>query len=260
MTAEEYLASILNKYAARNLTPHIQAIAQLHRSLIRWADNCYVQILTSGSQAKGTAIALASDVDYAISLTSNCNENKGGLAAIYDSLHAHLAASYVNVRRQNVSVRVTVAGLEIDVTPARKQPNSQTDHWIYLSKTGTRQQTNIQKHISDVSQSGRLNEIKLIKIWREINGLEFPSIYLEYLLIDNILAGRRKDFEYLNSNCAYIFHQLSLTVGNPLSARLVDPANSNNVLSDLLTDREKKKISVQASKANAATFWRDVVW
>lgn len=257
MTAEMYLSQILQKYAPRSLTNHLSSILGLKTNLQRWAGTCYVDILDSGSRAKGTAISLTSDVDCLVSLISTCNENSGGLKSIYDSLFSTLSGSYNNVRKQNVSVRINLNGLQVDVTPARKQNGSTNDHWVYLSKSGSRQQTNIQKHNFDISRSGRTNEIKILKIWRELNKLDFPSIYLEYLLTDNILSGVSIDYA---SNAWYVLKELAKDTGNPLFARIVDPANSNNILSDLLTVSEKNKIIAQAKIAANQQYWEKIVW
>lgn len=260
MTASMYLSQILQKYKARDLTSHSYVLQQLGTVLRTWASTCYVDILNSGSRAKGTAIAIASDVDYLISLTSNCNENQGGLKSIYDSLYTKLASSYQNVRKQNVSVRINLEGLEVDLTPARKQPGATNLHWLYVSKLDSRKQTNIQRHINDISQSGRTNEIKVLKIWRELNGLDFPSIYLEYLMVNNILLNKSKDPNNLASNAWHALNELAKNTGNPLYSRVVDPANSNNVLSDLLTNAEKNKIIAQAQIASRQSHWTTIVW
>jgi len=77
-----------------------------------------------------------------------------------------------------------------------------------LSKKDTRRQTNIQKHINDISNSGRTNEIKLLKIWRELNKLEFPSIYMEYLVIE-ILSGKSRGSGSLADNFMYVLSELA---------------------------------------------------
>ena len=167
---------------------------------------------------------------------------------------------YTNVRKQNVSIRVSFPKLEIDVTPARKQDDYTGDHWIYLSKSDARQQTNIEKHIDDISQSGFTNEIKILKIWRELNHIEFPSIYLEYLIIDNILSQRLAGYGSFASNAWYIFNELARDTNNPIFARVVDPANSNNILSDLITTNEKNTIISKAKVAASQSYWEDIVW
>jgi hypothetical protein len=74
-----YLIQILQKYQARDLTNHSVAITQLKTTLQAWASSCFVEIKNSGSRAKGTAISLASDIDFLVSLSNGCNQNNGGL-------------------------------------------------------------------------------------------------------------------------------------------------------------------------------------
>lgn len=257
--ASVYLYQILEKHKARDLSGYSFALSQLQATLITWASSCYVGIFVSGSQAKGTAISIASDVDWLVSLSSNCNQNTGGLKSIYDSLFAKLNGIY-SAKKQNVSIRINLNGLEVDVTPARKQTGSSNDHWLYVSKLNTHKQTNIQRHINDVSRSGRTNEIKILKIWRELNQLDFPSVYLEYLLINNILFNNPKDPNSLSDNVRHILNELAKNTGNPMGARIVDPANSANILSELLTVAEKKMIISKAQSSIRQSEWNQIVW
>lgn len=255
-----YLLEILQKYQARSIVNYSYSINQLKSVLRAWASSCYVDILESGSRAKGTAISLASDIDYLISLSNGCNQVRGGLEYTFNELYQHLInQGYQNVRKQNVSSRITLNNLEIDLTPATKQPGNTNDHSIWLSKKNTWQKTNIQKHINDVSRSGRTNEIRLIKIWRELNRLDFPSIYLEYLILD-ILSSKSTNIVNLGSNAFYIITELAKTYGNPILDTIIDPANSNNILSDLLDRSEKNTIIATARVAASKTNWNQIIW
>lgn len=260
MTGNEYLNQILYKYRARDLTSHIAQIVALKLVLKEWAGSCFIETLDSGSRAKGTAIHLASDVDYLVSLTSSCNETTGGLRSIYDSLYKKLKDVYPIVRKQNVSFRILLGGLEVDITPARKQIGNTNNHRLYVSKKDTWQQTNIQTHIRDVSQSGRTNEIKLLKIRRERNQIDFPSIYMEYLVISNILYNKSSNIDNLASNFFYALGELAKDTGNPLFSRIVDPANSSNILSDLLSTEEKNIIKRKAKESIEKKSWAEIVW
>jgi hypothetical protein len=259
MDSNMYLRTVLNKYAPGNVSSYQFEINKLLAILKAWASSCYIEILTSGSRAKGTAISIASDIDYMVSLSSSCNENNGGLKSIYDSLYSRLRAEYGNVRKQNVSFRINIGNLEIDITPARKHKGNTNNHWLYVSKQQTWKQTNIQKHIVDVSNCNRLDEIKLLKIWRELHQLDFPSIYLEYLTI-NILSGKSTLSDRLSDNFWHLILELSKDTGNPLYQRIVDPANSTNILSDLLTQTEKSAIINQAKISKQKEFWNQIVW
>lgn len=264
MTANEYLNQVLLQYKPADLSTHISTILHLKTNLVAWANTCHLGVLDSGSRAKGTAISLASDVDYLVSLTSACNDGAegGSLKATYESLYETLKTHYPNaeIRKQNVSVRIKINSLEIDITPAKKMAGNTNYHNLYSSKTGTRKQTNIQKHINEVGQSGRTNEVKLLKIWRELHHLDMPSIYLEFLLINEILLNKSLASESLSDNFLFALQELGKDENNPLFKRVVDPANSNNILSDLLSNSEKILIISKAKLATNQKNWGSIIW
>lgn len=254
MTNDSYLYSIINKYAANNISAYSYDINRLHSILRDWANGCYVDLKTSGSIAKGTATSLSSDVDYLVSLTSGCNST---LKEIFNSLHDCLYRHY-SIRRQNFSIGIDLNGLKVDVAAAKKRTGNTNYHSIYVSKKDSWAQTNIQLHINEISNSGRLNEIKLLKIWRELNRLEFPSIYIEYLLINLILKYSPKN--NLSNNFHHVLSELAKSQNNPLFSRLIDPANSNNILSDLITINEKNSIIASARHSINKQYWSYIVY
>lgn len=285
MAENHYLNSLLIKYQAKNLSLYNTQLSELKTTIETWANTCYIETINSGSRAKGTAINLASDVDYMISLASTCYITKDDgskdntIKALYDSLHAKLKEKYPNkTRAQNVSIRVTIdspytsiPSLEVDITPARKHSGNTNDHWLHVSKLNTWKQTNIQQHINDISQSGRTNEIQLLKIWRHRHNLDFPSIYLEYLIVDKILYYKPKGSDKREENFLLILQELAKEKDeNSLYKSLDDPANANNKLSNLLTDTEKDKIRKQAENSltkhstdwygKKTWNWNEIIW
>ena len=119
-------------------------------------------------------------------------------------------------------------------------------HTLYRRKKDSWMQTNVAEHIGLVSGSGRTREIRALKIWRERNRLDFPSLYLELTVIA-ALSGTRT--EALAGNLRRVLEYLSQGF---LVARVVDPANSNNVVSDDLSVEEKRMIAVAAGKTLAS--------
>lgn len=89
--------------------------------------------------------------------------------------------------------------------------------------------------------------------------IDFPSIYLEYLIINHILYGRPKGIEHLNDNLSYIFRQLAREQSNPLFITVIDPANTNNVLSDLLAKQEKDRIIYNAKTVVPPRTWKEIM-
>jgi hypothetical protein len=99
--------------------------------------------------------------------------------------------------------------------------------------------------------SGRLDEIRVIKLWRNQKKFDFPSFYLEMAVIEALKYARgtlsqnvARTLEYLRDDFA--------------TARFVDPANSNNVISEDLKADERMTIARWASFALSKT-WGDVV-
>lgn len=269
MDTTSYLFSVLDKYkcqydiAFHSTIGHIKTIISKE-----WEFGSYVTFYPSGSIEKGTAISISADYDLLLSISWGQTllsqpYPEPTLEKLYTSLYDFLSKKNPSFypRRQNVSIRIYTNGFKIDLTPARKISGNTNDHSIYISKSRSWKQTNIQKHIADVSSSNLKNEIKLLKIWREQKKLDFPSIYLEYLIIKEILHGHRRGDILLSDNFHYILKELSKSLdnGNPLSKVVIDPANTNNRLSDLISIEEKRAIQNQANWTLINPFGTNIV-
>lgn len=254
MTSNEYVMNVVRNYAlpAQLDTNTVYYVVNpLKRVIAEWAGSCLCETKLSGSRAKGTAIDLSTDLDLFISLTSNTTNS---LKEIYDSLYNWVTRKGITARKQNVSIGITYGGQKIDLVPAKRQGQYGNDHSLYRSKADTWTKTNIDTHISRVNNSGRRNEIIALKVWRENHRLEFPSIYLETLAID-ALSGRSSSDTA--SNFSYLLRYIGDNIG---SLRVVDPANSNNILSDDLTAGEKRILSTQAQKSMTEQYWEQIIW
>ena len=225
-------------------------VSPLKSIISNWANQYLVEIKLSGSRAKGDAIDLSSDLDLFISLSST---TPCSLKEIYYSLCNYVSARGIEIRKQNVSIGVTYQGRKVDLVPARRIDSHSNYHNLYKRKQDSRMQTNIDLHINNVRTSSRVTEITALKIWKELHNLEFPSIYLETYAL-NALSGKTR-FDYAN-NFAYL---LSDIVTNFQTTRVVDPANTNNILSDDLTSNEKQMI-VQQARADLNKNWNQVIW
>lgn len=218
-----------------------------------WAGNVYRGMKPSGSWAKGTANRSGTDIDLFISLDSTTSNT---LKEIYDSLFERMKNEGYQPKRQNVSINVQVQTskgvFDVDLTPGRQQPGSATDHSIYVRKRGTWTKTNVEKHIETVRLGGRIRESRYLKLWRNRLGLDFPSFYLELTVI-NALYGK---YGTTARNVMTVFEYLRDSLPN---ARVVDPANTANILSDDLTAIEKTAVKNAAATAYKATDWNHIV-
>lgn len=196
-------------------------------TLRHWRYYKYVEsVKLAGSHAKGTDL-LDSDVDIFIELG---RETPASLKEIQRSLAEHFVPFGSRVR--NVSVRVTFEGMTIDLAPAR-------GNMLWQARFDTWLKTDVAQQIRYVRDSGLINEILALKIWRRRHALRFPSFLMELAVI-HALKPNRPIEEQFTSLLRFLATDFPTT-------RLLDPANSNNVVSDLLTDVEKLRIARTAA-------------
>ena len=248
MNADQYLFTILRRETVD--TSVAQAVLNTLRPIIMsWANQYLAGIAPSGSFAKGTAIKSGTDIDLFISLKPETGET---LREIYHSLRRRMQDVGLSPNVQNVSINVRVGSHSVDLVPGKRQNNLSTDHSLYRRRQDTWAQTNVLKHIQYVRNANRLQETRIIKLWRNQKGLDFPSFYLEMAVIA-ALSGTRSG--NLSGNVLRVLEYLRDTFVN---ARFVDPANTNNFISDDLNMAERVAIQRAATAALGRT-WGDLV-
>lgn len=251
MTSDEYLQLVIANKKAETMTLYDWRLTNVITIVNNWAGQQLSSLKQSGSSAKGTALKGIADFDLFISLKSNTIET---LKQIYDSLEITLKNSGRATRRQNVSIRISENGLEIDLVPGKIQNGYQNYHSIYRSKKDTWIQTNIDLHINKVKDSYRINEILLAKIWRHIHGLDFPSIYLELTVLDALYNRSVND---LANN---FWTVLTYLKDSFVDSTVIDPANTNNKISDMLLKNEKELIALKAKESLSKRTWQEIIW
>lgn len=252
MSGEQYLRNILaREYVDTSPSSPIRGVHRTLTPLINdWAGTSLISMSPSGSFAKGTANSSGTDIDLFIYLSSSVTMS---LKDIYNSLANTLNKNGYIVRKQNVSLGITVNGYDVDLVPAKRQGSYGNDHSLYRRRVDTWTKTNVSNHIALISGSGRTEEIRIIKLWRKQQGIDFLSFYLELTVIEALRGKRIGDLEN-NVQAALLYIRDRVAI-----ARVVDPANSSNVLSDDMTTAEKTAIASAARDAAAATTWGPVV-
>mgnify|MGYP000599963859 CR=1 FL=1 len=250
MSGDTYLRSILNQYAV-NVSGAEAAGTEIYPVIQKWGNSYLVKTEFSGSLAKGTGISIGTDADIFISVSST---TPGNLANLYETLFNAVTQSGYTARKQNVSIGTTVNGYKIDLVPGRRQSQHGNVHSLYKSKSGSWIQTNINTHINHVKGSNRIDEIRLAKIWRQLNNLDFPSFYLEMAVIDSL------KYSSIGNLSDDFLKVLDFFRDSLASTRYVDPANTNNIISDDLDATEKSAISAQARLSRNQQTWGGIVW
>lgn len=252
MSGDDYLKKILiREMVDASANSPVRKVQQTIDPVIKeWAGSYLIDIGPSGSFAKGTANKSGTDIDLFISLSSSTPNT---MREIYNSLHDWMSQKGHSPRKQNVSIGIKVNGYGVDLVPGRRQDQWGATHWLYVRKKDTWKQTNINTHIITVGGSNRLDEIRIVKLWRNQKGLDWPSAYIELMVID-ALAGKWSG--QIAKNVMSAFEHIRDKVE---TRRIVDPANTNNVISDDLTAAEKKTIAEVARKACNAKYWSEIV-
>lgn len=253
MTPDQYVEVVLAKYAVPRgpTSPAEQLGMTVAGPLQAWAGEQLNELRYSGSYAKETGVHGASDVDVFVSLKSGTSDT---LKEIYEKLFALAQSNGWSPRVQNVSVGVTVNGTRGDLVPGKLQAGQQNYHSLFLRKRNSWTQTNVALHVDTVVNSGRRREIRAIKIWRMLHSLDFPSLYLELFTIQ-ALSGRS-----LSTPAENVLHALR-TMGTSLaSTRVMDPANTRNIISDDLTQTEKQRIASLAVESAGQQNWEEIIW
>jgi hypothetical protein len=251
MTADQYLRSVLAKCQVNAAGAKAVALQHIVPLVQQWAGQYLSSMDLSGSVAKGTANAGANDMDLFIAMSST---TPGTLGDIYESLYNLAAQRPWSARRQNVSIGIQVAGHHFDLVPGRMQPGYQNWFSLWRNKAQTWTQTNIMLQIETVAQSGRTEEIRILKRWRTLAGLDFPSFILELAVLQALHGRRMGD---LANNVSAVLEWLR---DNMRTARLVDPANTNNVVTDDLTATQRAAIATAAGVARTQPNYNDFVW
>lgn len=251
MTSDEYLWSLLAREAVdvSSTSPVRQVQGTLYPLLAEWAGNKLRGIYPSGSFAKGTANHSGTDIDLLVSLSNDVTET---LKEVYTKLHGRLKEKGYDPKQQNVSINIRVDGYDVDLVPAKHQGGQGEDHSLYKRRADTWIKTNFATHIAKVQGGNRIGETRIVKLWRNQKGLDFPSFNLELAVIAALFGKGRE----LSGNVWNVFGHLRDTFP---TARFVDPANSNNIVSDDLSADARAKIKAAAERALAAKNWNEIV-
>lgn len=227
--------------------PH-RAADELIPPLKQWGKQHLLGITLSGAYAKNTAITLGSRADMLIAL----NPIPGmEIKQVFWNLFEFLTDHDLRPRTRNVSIQLESKGLAVDVIPACREG---AGHVLFNKRTGAAVVTDVGQHVHLVGNSGRQQEICALKIWRERNELDFPSLYLELTVLRALESER---FGQLADNVLVVLRYLA----NRFEQAVVrDPANRDNIVSDDLTASDKKAIAKAARDALYDENWKKIVW
>jgi hypothetical protein len=262
-----HLNDVLQSHRMKHVEPYMNKLIKKRNEVKealdkKYADKKATSAINSGSIGKHTAINLKVDMDLCIPFKYGAFET---LEAMANDVFEYFTKEYQDAelvkyetRRQRVSIGLTflIDGekIKMDIVPGRELTdgdyNKTTNLNLYvqakLDKPATSTQTNIQAHIDHIK--GKNDErqlIRLLKIWKTHHNPDLKSFFTELIVIrafeDNAGKIPTDLWEKLKLTIQFIRDKIE-------TISLKDPANSNNIVSNTLTDQEKRNLSAEMKR------------
>jgi len=250
-TANEYLKKILASNNLKNDAEEINKVRDEKSNVEKAIKDAYPEakktIRYGGSYAKNTMVKENYDLDILCYFHEGENSAGTSLEEIYNNIKDCLADTYF-VQPKKSALRLknkdNKNDFHIDVVPGRFVEKDNGDAYLYQNGVEqNRLKTNPDKHISYIKDSGLTDVIKLLKIWKNKNGLELKTFVLELLTIE--VLKERKD-KSLSDNLKFFWEEMRDNVD---SISIEDPANQNNDLSEMFNKSTKEAIKEIAELA-----------
>jgi hypothetical protein len=262
MNAKEYLETVLFAQDLKDDSAELKEL-QSHRAavekLIRKKFGSTPVIRYGGSKAKGTFVKEAYDLDIVCYFPCNSDEGGKTLEEIYKNVRDCLAEAYY-VEERTSALRLRSKDLatyrrdfHIDVIPGRFTDETQGDCFIYQkSAEKCRLKTNLDVHLEHIKDSGVLEAIRLLKLWKTRRALRIKQFVFELLIIE-LLEGKKS--KSLADQLTHVWTEIANSA-EPMGVK--DPANQNgNDLSAIVKDAWP---DLQAAAASALASIKSSGW
>ncbi len=252
MTGHEYLDNLLQQRMVSDTTRSTMRTTrdEIEKNL-RKVIGSTPRIYYAGSYGKNTMLDVYHDLDIVVYYPSSSTKT---LKEIYWEVYNTLNGTYW-VQQKDVAIRLPYkSGFVVDVVPGRALDDTFRYANLFRSETDSRLQTSIKVHIETVQQSNLRGTMRLMKLWNVRHNLGLRSFFVE-LLVARVL--KNTTLTGYDSKLLAIFRYM---VDNIETVQIVDPANSNNVISGLIPSSTKQTVAYQAQRALDARYWSEVVW
>lgn len=248
LTAQQYLEQLLASQDLSNgeLNSLRQLRLQVEESIGKLSGN--PRFYYAGSYGKQTMIRERYDLDIVVYWPMGTNYT---IKDIFDATGAQVKKLWSTAHPKTVCWETNFhGGFHIDVVPGRALDVNYREANLHRTDTGTTLKTSLKVHIDTVRGSGRRQAIRLLKLWRERKNVPFKkSFLLEMMTINGCSGTPTADLPgQVLAALRYIGDKIE-------TVNMIDPANSNNSLSDDLSRSERQLIKQAALNALGASTW-----
>jgi hypothetical protein len=239
MSDQEYLEAILADQTLEEGGEELKAL-RAHRKDVEDLLRAKVglggpSIRYGGSYKKGTMNRDSYDLDMTCYFGREDTVAGTTLKEIYENVEEALREKYWTERKGSAirlrSLDDLRSDFHIDVVPGRFVEGKEGDVHLYRSNGDKAYlKTNLDVHIDHVQGSGAVPAIRLMKLWSVRRYVEVKTFALELLAI-KLLEGKSKQ-----ALADQLEHVLTELRDHSDSLAIVDPANANNDLGELLNE------------------------
>lgn len=220
------------------------------------------KIRYGGSKAKGTMIKESYDLDLVCYFPHDETAAGATLKDLYKNVSKKLADKYI-VQEKTSAIRLLSAQeatkgtyTHVDVVPGRYTDSTNSDCYLYQNGGDKeRLKTNLDTHISHIRDSALTDALKLLKLWRVLNGINVKQFAFELLGVD-ILKDKKN--AVLSDQLQHFFETVS-KAEKPITVE--DPANpTGNDLMPLLSSAwpHLQSLATQTIDTIQTTGWDSV--
>jgi hypothetical protein len=250
MSPDLYVLEVISQYNVPT-APALKASQDFAEVIRGWTRRYLLAQVVTGSYAKGTRVKGGTDIDLVLSVGPR---TPGEMKKIYDNLFSYMRAKGYKAQRRCVSVSVMTEGFKLDLIPARVQWGTSNNHEIYIAATGKTQMVNFENQTKHVRDSQWIKEIMALKIWRNLRGLDFPSYFLELVVLQSLANAQPQGHAH---NLIGVLKHISQHIEDK---PIMDPTNTHNAVSDCLTADKKRAVAIAARQSVEQNDLRKIIW
>lgn len=252
VSPDEYLRGILEREAidASMRSPLRRLQADIAGYAERALPEGLLGVHPTGAFERGTGNRSGTAIDFLVSYSPRLALSARALS---DAMFVLFDQLGYEPRRRDLATTVVLKGVRVDIVAGRREAMTTDVHEFWVERSQRTIKTNLTQHVLDVAASGLNEEIRVLKLWRDQLGLDFPSFYLE---LSAIAAMRRRPRRTLAENVWAVLGYLETLFP---ARSILDPVNANNIVSDHLTAAQKDAIRRAAQYARKGRAWSEIV-
>lgn len=250
MNIEKYLDALAQKYEKSNWCKNEDLIKELKKLILSQKHIKIHKIALFGSSIKLTNVKERPTVKLLVSIKE---KEKCSLDEMKDWFIAFYSKTFKEVALIDYNIEFSFKGVNLVIVIAKKKENTYNYHFMNKSDLNKELLTNFDIHTGNIVENQVQKEVILMKLWRDKHQLNFPTMYLELVILHVLRKCKKKNLfsriirilDYLRKDFVY--------------DKFYDPSNTNNVLSDELSHEEKLKIQTVARLSLTEEYISDII-